>query len=164
MRSLKRTVFVIFLFFTNFLYANNETDTQIKKTHIEDIFIWKISDELKLTVQQEKQFSDINKKLNKQKTDLNKKIQDSIQSLNKKTTDAELMAHRKLLQEYSNISIKEFDLIKNLLGREKFVAYLKIKNDLTSKVKSLIIGEKNQDKKDQAKKLPPPKIIVEKND
>ena len=67
-------------------HAASEVDE--RKTHIEDIFIWKMSDELKLTAVEEKQFTEISKRLNKKKFELNKKIQDLIQSLNEKSTES----------------------------------------------------------------------------
>ena len=164
MRKFDSIIFIILFSSPLLILANTEIDSQIKKTHIEDIFIWKISDELRLSVQQEKQFSNIHKNLNKKKAELNRKIQDSIQLLNSKTGEKALSIHRKMLQEYSDIAIKEFDLIKELLGREKFISYLKIKNELTSKVKSILIGEKNSERREAEKKLPPPKVVVEKND
>ena len=47
-------------------------EAELKKTYLEDIFIWKMSDELKLTAQEERQFTEINKMLNKKKSEINK--------------------------------------------------------------------------------------------
>jgi hypothetical protein len=59
--------------------ASSELET--KKTYIEDIFIWRMSDELNLTASEEKKFTEIHKDLNKKKSDLNKEIQEITQSL-----------------------------------------------------------------------------------
>ena len=56
-------------------------EVDLKKSHLEDIFIWKMSDELKLTAKQEREFTEINKLLNKKKSELNRKIQDTGTSL-----------------------------------------------------------------------------------
>lgn len=154
------------LFFLTLLIATNSyslsSEVEIKKTHLEDIFIWKMSDELKLTVQEERKFTDINKQLNRKKSEINRKIQSSIQNLSLNGTEESLNAHKKLIQEYNNISVAEFESIKKLLGTRKFIDYLKIKNDLTTKVKSILIGDKNPDKDERkAKLLPPPKVIFE---
>jgi predicted transcriptional regulator len=141
-------------------FATSESD--IKKTQLEDIFIWKMSDELKLTAQQEKAFTELSKSLNKKKSELNKQIQDAVQNLGGKNQEADLLKYRKLINEYSQLSVKEFDSIKRLLGSEKFTEYLKIKYELTSKVKSILVGDKPADKKEQPVSLPPPKVIVEK--
>lgn len=160
---MNKFIFIGLVFFSKLILANNDSEPHLRKNHIEDIFIWKISDELKLSVQQEKKFSDINKRLNKKKADLNKKIQESIQNLNENSPEINLTEHRKLLSEYNQISIREFDEIKSLLGAKKFAMYLKIKNELTSKVKSILIGEKGEERKNE-KKLPPPRVIIEKNE
>lgn len=154
------TLFTIILF-SNFSYSAN-IETEVKKSHLEDIFIWKISDELKLTAQEERKFTEINKKLNRQKSEINRKIQGSVQSLTETDTDAVLQRHKKLIQEYNNISVSEFDSIKKLLGTKKFISYLKLKNELNSKVKSILIGEKSGDRNERRTKiLPPPKVIIE---
>lgn len=140
--------------------ANNEAE--IKKTHLEDILIWKMSDELKLTAQEERQFTDINKQLNRKKSEINRKIQSSVQSLSESDSDSALKKHKKLIQEYNDLSVSEFESIKKLLGTKKFISYLKLKNELNTKVKSILIGEKSIDRDDRRSKvLPPPKVIVE---
>lgn len=151
--------FILFLSFN--AYSNNEAD--LKKSHLEDIFIWKMSDELKLSAAEEKKFTEIHRALNKKKSELNKKIQESIQNLQEKDGEPQLRAYKKLIQDYNQLSITEFDSIKALLGPQKFISYLKIKTELTSKVKSILIGERMADNK-KAKELPPPKVIIEKGD
>lgn len=142
------------------------SESEIKKNQLEDIFIWKMSDELKLTAQQEKTFTEISKDLNRKKSGINRQIQETIQSLNAKNQEPVLQKYRKLMGEYNQLSLKEFDSIKKLLGTQKFAEYLQIKNELTTKMKSILAGEKNGDrateKKDAQAKLPPPKVIVEK--
>ncbi|MGZ3689873.1 MAG: hypothetical protein ACXVAX_00130 [Pseudobdellovibrio sp.] len=140
--------------------ASNEVEA--RKTHIEDIFIWKMSDELKLSVTEEKEFTEVSHQLNKKKFELNKKIQDLIQALNENSNDAELKEYKKLLQQYNQISITEYDKIKKILGVKKFISYLKIKNELNSKMKSILAGEKTEKKENADKALPSPKVIVEK--
>lgn len=139
------------------------SDSEIKKNQLEDIFIWKMSDELKLTVHQEKTFTEVSKDLNRKKSELNRKIHEAIQNLDAKNPEAGLQNYRKLMNEYNQLSLKEFDSIKKLLGSKKFAEYLQIKYELTTKVKSILIGEKAAaEKKEPVVKLPPPKVIVEK--
>lgn len=153
-------LFFILSFAAHSYSSNNEAE--IKKTHLEDIFIWKMSDELKLTAQEERQFTDINKQLNRKKAEINRKIQTSVQNLRESDSDAALKKHKKLIQEYNDISVTEFNSLKKLLGTKKFISYLKLKNELNSKVKSILIGEKSVERDDnKAKALPPPKVIVE---
>ena len=144
----------------------NDSATEARKTHLEDIFIWKMSDELKLSAKEEKEFTEILKKLNKEKSELNKKIQMMADDLTENTPDATLKAYKKLIQDYNQCAIKEFEAVQKLLGNKKFVQYLKVKNELSNKMKSILIGEKvSTDKRETASKpLPKPKVIVEKAD
>lgn len=164
MQLLSKIILLNFFFlYSFFVFANNENDNNNKKTHLEDIYIWKISDELKLSVNEEKQFTEINKALNKKKSEINKKIQDLIAQMKEDDSEAVLKNYRSLLLEYNQLSISEFDSIKKLLGAKRFVSYLKIKNELNTKLKSILAGEKPAEKKEVGK-LPPPKIIIEKNE
>lgn len=145
---------------------SSQIDPETKKTHLEDIFIWKICDELKLSVQEEKKFTEINKLLNKKKSEINKKIQLTIQDLSKNPTESALNNYKKLIQDYNQLSISEFDSMRKLLGNNKFANYIKIKNELTSKIKTMLLNDKLSEEKIEInqKKLPPPKVIIEKND
>ena len=60
--------------------------------------------------------------------------------------------------------MEELESMKKLLGDKRLVSYLKIKSELTSKMKSILIGEKASDKREEAKNLPAPKVIVERGD
>lgn len=158
---LKIPALMIILSFSIHSFSSNN-DAEIKKMHLEDIFIWKMSDELKLTAQEERQFTDINKQLNRKKSEINRKIQSSVQSLSEADSDTALKKHKKLIQEYNDLSVSEFESLKKLLGTKKFISYLKLKNELNSKVKSILIGEKSGDRDERRSKvLPPPKVIIE---
>ncbi|MBC7742955.1 MAG: hypothetical protein H7061_12215 [Bdellovibrionaceae bacterium] len=160
----------LFLLFISISWPqlSSGAEAEVKKTHLEDIFIWKMSDELKLSAKDEKKFTEIQKDLNKKKSELNREIQASILTLaaSSETSSINLKValkrHRELLVQYNQLGIIEFDLIKKLLGERKFANYLEIKSELTSKVKSLLIGEKDK-KEPTTTALPTPKIIIEKN-
>ncbi len=77
-------------------------------------------------------------------------------------SDAALKKHKKLIQGYNDLSVSEFESLKKMLETKKFISYLKLKNELNSKVKSILIGEKTADRDEhRSKVLPPPKVIVE---
>ena len=143
-----------------------EAQSEARKSYLEDIFIWKMSDELKLTAKEEKAFAEILKKLNKEKSELNRKIQAKTESLNEKSTPEEVRQLKKLLLEYNRYGTREFESVQALLGHQKFVQYLKIKNELSTKMKSILIGDKSGEKKEgiNSKSLPKPKVTVEKQD
>lgn len=170
---------IVFILFLSGAYVFATTSAEAKKSHLEDIFIWKMSDELKLSTQEEKKFTEIQKTLNKKKSEINKNIQESTRHLvtmNQKQLAQALKKYRQLIVDYNQLSVSEFDSVRKLLGDQRFVRYLDIKSDLTNKVKSLLIGDKNLDKDitnepkeavgtdKPAQELPPPQIIIEKNE
>ncbi len=124
--------------------------------------IWKLSDELKLSSIEEKKFSDILKNLNDEKSNLNQSLQKSVERMTKASTtkakEAELGNYRKLLQSYAKLSEQEIDRLKPVLGVDRFVQYLNVKQELTNKIKTLLSSESGGN----GKPLPSPKIIEEK--
>lgn len=160
----KVKITLVLTIFLTFHAHSKPVDPETKKSYIEDIFIWKISDELKLTVSEEKKFTEISKSLNKKKSELNKKINEAVMNLSSNSSEEALAVYKKLLQEYNQLNINEFDLMKKLLGTKKFISYVKIKYELTNKIKSAILSDKNNE--DSVNKptapLPPPKVIIEK--
>lgn len=136
-----------------------------KKNSVEDIFIWKVSDELNLSAADEKKFADIHRDLNKQKTLLSMQLQKlSFQSkenpgLSKARASEIIKDYKKTLTAYNNLSLQELEKMKSLLGDKKFLDYLAIKQDINLRLKSLVLGE---EPKAKPTKLPPPQIIEEK--
>ena len=158
------TVLLIPIFFLS-LPSFAESAPTPKKNSVEDIFIWKVSDELKLSATEEKKFADIHRDLNKQKMQLAAQLQKlSFQSkenpqLPKSRATVIIKDYKKTLMAYNNLSVQELDKMKALLGDIKFLDYLAIKQDINLKLKSLVLGE---DSKPKPAKLPPPQIIEEK--
>jgi hypothetical protein len=131
------------------------------RNKVEELFIWKISDELKLSVPEEKKFSDFVRGLNQRRAQVNDELQESLKkmsaSANPKERERALSEHRKLLKSYSDLSIEEVDRIQKLLGTEKAAQYFVLKNDLTNRLKAMLTMP---DKKPM-EKLGPPKVIEE---
>lgn len=134
-----------------------------KRNQLEELLIWKMSDELKLSSIEEKKFAQILKNLNEEKSTLNQALQSSIEAMGKASTskakEAELSKYMRLTQNYGKLGEQEIDRLKPLLGVDRLVQYLNIKQDLTNKIKTLLSSE-NGGK--SAKPLPSPKIIEEK--
>ncbi|AZZ37726.1 hypothetical protein CIK05_13275 [Bdellovibrio sp. qaytius] len=140
-----------------------------KKNSVEDIFIWKVSDELNLSATEEKKFADIHRELNKQKMQLAAQMQQiSFKSkeypqLSKSKAIEIIKEYKKTLMAYNNLSVQELEKMKALLGDKKYLDYLAIKQDINLRLKSLVLGnDKNEDSKTKPLKLPPPQIIEEK--
>lgn len=156
MRGTHRLFILILVLFSFQAFAEE------KKNQLEELFIWKTSDELKLSTSEEKKFTDIVKSLNKRKAELNQSLHDSVDRLaTLKTTkekETELGKYRKVLGTYNKISEEEYDKLKPILGTERLVQYLKIKQDLTGRIKSMLA---NPEKEKQKPQLPPPKVTIE---
>jgi hypothetical protein len=134
---------------------------QEKKNKIEELFIWKISDELKLSPKEEKSFSDLFTELSKKKSEITHEQDDLLNKLAAAATDKErshlLAEYRKQVLDANKIQLREFDELKKILGPERLGKYFHVKRDLTNKVKSLLT-EKGEKKESD---LPPPKVIEE---
>lgn len=119
-----------------------------KAKQVEDLFIWKISDELKLSVKEEKSFSEIIRKLNKEKLDLTNQmdqltIELKDQKDNKKNQQI-LKKYKVSIQKYGLTSVQEIDKIEKLIGSERTAKYIVLKNDFTSKLKQLLSTSTDQ--------------------
>lgn len=137
---------------------------ETKRNQLEELFIWKMSDELKLTSSEEKKFTDIVKTLNKKKADLNQTLQTSIEQMGKAPTlkkkEEELSRYRKDLQAFNRLSEEEVDQIKHLLGVERTIQYLQFKQDIANRIKATIANP-DAPLKIEKKPLPAPKVIEE---
>jgi len=131
------------------------------RNKVEELFIWKISDELKLSVPEEKNLSEFVRMLNQRRLQVNEELQNSLKKMSDsasiKEREKALSEHRKLLKSYSDLSIEEIDRIQKMLGTEKAAQYFVLKNDLTNRLKAMLAMP---DKK-TGEKLAPPKVIEE---
>ena len=150
------------LIITLFLISSTlaETDKQVKK--FEDLFIWKISDELKLTPQDEAAVSTIIKESNRKKTannleleSLYKKLKDDSTDNSRKSTFAKIKESHKM---HLTVTLEELDRLNKSIGLKRLGQYLELKRDLTEKIK----GIWTQTEKKASGTLPPPKVIEEK--
>ncbi|NUM57476.1 MAG: hypothetical protein HUU56_02530 [Bdellovibrionaceae bacterium] len=139
-----------------------DKNNQQKKLKLEDLLIWKMLDELKLTPEQEQKITVVIKNLNKKKSENSEKIEQLtkqfIKEANVSLKEKILLDLKKAYQQHSVINLEELDTVKKTIGIKKLAEYLDIKKDLSEKMKNLIVpGDKKGEKK-----LPPPKVIEEK--
>lgn len=150
-------IFIIAVVFSSVAFAAE------KRNQLEELLIWKMSDELKLTAQEEKKFTEVIRHINDKKSVLNNSLKDSLTKLKQadsKTQEKELKIYRQVLNDYNHLSLEEFDSLKPLLGAERMIKYLDIKQDLANRIKSMLLTPESTPAKN--KKLPSPKIIEEK--
>ena len=159
------------VFLPNWSFANTE-NIPPKKNQVEDIFIWKMSDELRLTAAEEKKFSEIHKSLNQKKVSLQSELATLSYELRKKPSMSKkeitltVKKFKKTTQDYSQLSTLELSEMLNLLGERRFLEYIAIKQDISSKLKNLLVGEDPNKSKSSVsstvRSLSPPQIIEEK--
>ncbi len=137
-----------------------ETDKQVKK--FEDLFIWKISDELKLTPQEEVAVSTIIRESNKKKSGTNEELESLYKKLNQDSNESDrLLTYskiKKIQKAQYTLTLEELEQIRKRLGLKRLGQYLELKRDLAEKIKSIW----TQNEKKGTSKLPPPKVIEEK--
>lgn len=136
-----------------------------KRNQLEELFIWKMSEELKLSALEEKKFTEIVKNINSDKSKLNKELQDAVVKMAKLSTEKEkadsLKQYRKTLEKYNSLSEIEIEKMQSLLGVSRTLQYLQFKQDLTNRVKSLLASPEANSKA-PSKPLPAPQVIEEK--
>ena len=147
-------VIVVILFFGQLSFA--------AKNKVEELFIWKMSDDLSLTYEQEKKFAEIVKQLNEKKAKISQDLETKLNTLktakDAKARDSALADYRKTLAQYGTLSVEEIDLMTKAFGNEKAAQYLYLKAEFTQKLKQIISnGEAEKPKT----KLPPPTVIQE---
>ncbi|MNJ92567.1 hypothetical protein D3C87_102400 [compost metagenome] len=137
-----------------------------KRNQLEELFIWKMSEELKLSASEEKKFTEIVKSINKEKAALSRSLQESVAKMPKlapeKVQAEEFKAYKKNLRKYNHLNEDEVERMQALLGVPRTVRYLQIKQDLTNRVKSLLASPEASPGKVPSKPLPAPKIVEEK--
>lgn len=154
----KCVILVFISFVATLVCANTENIKKNPKNQVEDIFIWKISDELQLSAKQEKEFGDIHRQLNKKKSELTEQLK-QLQTdhrknqppLSKLEQVQLIQKNKKILIQLNQLNIDEFESMKKLLGNEKFLSYLFLKQEINTKFKSMVLGHRIEKIKDEAK-------------
>lgn len=128
---------------------------------LEELILWKVSDELRLSPAEEKSFNQIWHDLNEKKATLSKELEFASQDLGKAADEKSRAAAFRRLQKtqaaLGQLPVQELERLKPVLGLQRLGRYLEVKQDLANKVKTLL-SEKSEKK---AKDLPPPRILEE---
>jgi hypothetical protein len=155
------------IFFTAALFCSFLSQAQ-NKNKIEDLLIWKISEDLKLTVPEEKKLSEIIKDISAKKQQASAKIEELVQQIPKLTSDAEklkaLTEYKKQMKTVSSLMVQEIEQIQKALGVDRASKYIVAKNEVASRIRSLLTTqERAENKVVEVKdaKLPEPKVIEE---
>ncbi len=152
-----------FLFLVSILAFGFTARATEPRNRVEELFIWKISDEMKLAVPEEKMLSQALRRLNQKRAKANGALQENLKKMNQVKSSKEreklLQEHRQLLKSYHELSLEELDLVEKILGPDRTSRYLILKNDLTARLKNLLATPGD---KPVSAPLPPPQVIEEK--
>lgn len=133
-------------------------------SRLEELIIWKISDELKLPVKVEEKFAQSFRDLNAKKVKLSKKQNELLaqvpQVKNEKQKRDWLSQYRQVAKDLAQLSSDELEQMQKILGEDKVIQYLALKGDLSQRIRSLMVSPEKPSS--APSKLPPPKIIEEK--
>jgi hypothetical protein len=113
-----------------------------ERSRLEDLFIWKVSEELKLQPAEEVKFTETIRALNIDKKKAAEQLDDASRGLSQASSKASaekaLVRYRKTLGAYQSVQLKELDRLKTLLGSERLARYIVVKNEITEKLKVLL--------------------------
>jgi hypothetical protein len=158
------TIVCISVGFLSPSFAQNSFE---KRNRIEELFIWKISEELQLTIQEEKSFSELLRSLNQRRVSANLSLAEVTKKMavDKASAAIHLVKYQNLLRDYSSVSQDEVTQLKKILGVARTAAYIVVKAELSEKLKSLLAlpQERSLEVLEQSLsvKLPPPRLIEE---
>jgi hypothetical protein len=141
-KKLQILVSIILIFFiSGFVQAADY------KQRLEELFIWKVSEELKLDPAEEKKFGDTVRDINKSKAALQKDLDDQIDRIKtagEKDLKKELSNYKSKLKKYNDLAVSEVDRIKRAIGDQKTARYLVLKSELSTKLKSMLSEKKTE--------------------
>lgn len=113
-----------------------------ERSRLEELFIWKTSEELKLPPSSEQKYAETIHSLNSRRREANSKMDEALASLAQVKTKAEtekaLAAHRAALREVQAVQTAEIDRLRPLLGPEKLAQYIVVKSSILEKLKTML--------------------------
>jgi alanyl-tRNA synthetase len=149
-KVIKTNLALFFLCFGTLLLFTSNSPAQwgprgnpaFHSTRVEELFIWKISEELKLSVKEEKEVASLIKDLNQRKSDANEKIEALVQKQmaaeGDSTASSFVKDYRIAINNYNKISVDEIDRIQKILPKAKVAKYFVVKSDLSKRIRGLL--------------------------
>ena len=116
--------------------------TSKERSRLEELFIWKTSEELKLDPKVEIKFTETIHSLNTRRRAANTKMDAALASLaqakTKDQAEKALNAHRAALREVQAVQTTEIEKLRPLLGPEKLAQYIVVKSSILEKLKTML--------------------------
>lgn len=124
--------------------SRSTSSSPTDRNRFEEMFIWKMSEELDLEVKEEKKFSDIIKLNNRLRVQITVDTEEALKKLSsaqdKKTKENLLADYKKLLTKNSQVMVDELDQLTKELGTDKAARYLILKNEMVQKLRNLVMS------------------------
>lgn len=112
-----------------------------ERKRLEEVFIWKMSEELRLSVEIETTFAEAIRALNREKYSANSEVSMALVALEKskspKERDQALKRYERAWRTYGELPIREVSRMKPILGVEKLGQYLVAKSQMADRLKAL---------------------------
>jgi len=112
-----------------------------ERKRLEEVFIWKMSEELRLSVEIETTFAEAIRALNREKHSANSEVSMALVALEKskspKERDQALKRYERAWRSYGELPIREVSRMKPILGVEKLGQYLVAKSQMAERLKAL---------------------------
>lgn len=133
-----------------------------KPNRFQELFIWKVSEELKLSVKKEQEFSKLIRNSNSQREKNRAEIDGILVKMKSVKSDREskslVAAYQKAWSTYYKTRESELEQIIKVLGPLKTAKYLVVRDKVTQGLKLILADPKS---KQSPKTLAKPKIIEE---
>lgn len=143
------------------LISLNVSASDKNRQRIQELFIWKVSDQLELTPEEDKAFRTIIEELNNKKQEASIKMKATVRALEKakdeKTRVQLLGKYESELQTYLATQTEEISKLQKLFDAEKMSKYLVVKAKLTESLRILMGSGSSKPKP----KLAKPKVEIE---
>lgn len=119
-----------------------------ERRRLEEVFIWKMSEELRLSVEIETTFAEAIRALNREKHSANSEVSQSLAALGKskspKDRDQALKRYERAWRSYGELPLREVSRMRPILGPEKLGQYLVAKSQMAERLKALSANSSQQ--------------------
>lgn len=131
------------------------------RQRLQELFIWKVSDHLQLSPEEDTKFRSIVEELNKKKQRASVEMRASIRAMDKETDDTKrgklLVKYQVQLKNYLAVQEEELEKLGTVFDQKKMAKYLVVKSKLTENLRVLM----GSGVKSSKKKLAKPKVKIE---
>lgn len=125
-----------------------------ERRRLEELFIWKISEELKLPVEMETSFAEAIRSLNREKSRANADVAKALEMLNqaqnanqskaRAETERAVRRYEQAWKVYGALPLREVSRMRAILGSERLGRYLVAKAQMAEKLKALSAREASE--------------------